>query len=40
MSVLRKKLLSGERELDLWGAGYVGFSTMANFALNGASRND
>ena len=37
MGLLRKKLLNGERKLGVWGAGYIGFSTMANFALNGAS---
>jgi len=35
MGLLRKKLLNGEREVGVWGTGYIGFSTMANFATNG-----
>jgi len=37
MGVLRKKLLDGERKIAVWGTGYIGFSTMANFAVNGVS---
>ena len=33
----RKLLLSGEAKLGVWGLGYVGFSTMANFAVNGVT---
>jgi len=35
MGLLRKKLLNGDREVGVWGTGYIGFSTMANFAANG-----
>jgi nucleotide sugar dehydrogenase len=34
---LRNRLLAGTRKLAVWGAGYIGFSTMANFAANGVS---
>jgi len=37
MGLLRRKLLNGERKVGVWGTGYIGFSTMANFALNGVS---
>jgi nucleotide sugar dehydrogenase len=33
----RKRLLSGERKLAVWGTGYIGFSTMANFSAQGVS---
>jgi UDP-N-acetyl-D-mannosaminuronate dehydrogenase len=32
---LRKQLLSGENKVAVWGAGYIRFSTMANFASMG-----
>jgi len=35
MGLLRKKLLNGDRKVGVWGTGYIGFSTMANFAANG-----
>jgi nucleotide sugar dehydrogenase len=34
---LRKQLLSGQRKLAVWGTGYIGFSTMANFAAAGVT---
>jgi nucleotide sugar dehydrogenase len=34
---LRSKLLQGERKIAVWGTGYIGFSTMANFASEGVS---
>ncbi len=37
MSLLRKKLLNGDRKVGVWGTGYIGFSTMANFAANGVA---
>ena len=33
---LRKQLLAGQSKLAVWGTGYIGFSTMANFAAQGA----
>jgi nucleotide sugar dehydrogenase len=33
--VLRKQLLQGEKSIGAWGTGYIGFSTMANYAVNG-----
>ncbi|MFH0848765.1 MAG: nucleotide sugar dehydrogenase [archaeon] len=35
MGPVKKKLLNGERQVGVWGTGYIGFSTMANFAANG-----
>lgn len=35
MESLRKQLLSGHRKVAVWGTGYIGFSTMANFAAQG-----
>ena len=32
---LKSKLLKGEQTLGIWGTGYIGFSTMVNFAVNG-----
>ena len=37
MPVLRKQLLEGRRKIAVWGTGYIGFSTMANFAAEGVS---
>jgi nucleotide sugar dehydrogenase len=37
MGLLRKRLLKGDRKVAVWGTGYIGFSTMANFAANGVS---
>jgi UDP-N-acetyl-D-mannosaminuronate dehydrogenase/intein/homing endonuclease len=37
MSDLRKQLLSGQSKVGIWGTGYIGFSTMANFAAAGVS---
>ena len=35
MLELRRQLLNGERKVAVWGTGYIGFSTMANFAAQG-----
>jgi nucleotide sugar dehydrogenase len=35
MSSLRRQLLEGQRKIGVWGCGYIGFSTMANFAARG-----
>jgi len=35
MSSLRRQLLEGRRKIGVWGCGYIGFSTMANFAARG-----
>ena len=35
MESLRKQLLAGRSKLAVWGTGYIGFSTMANFAAEG-----
>lgn len=32
---LREELLKSKKILGVWGCGYIGFSSMANFALNG-----
>ncbi|HYB85059.1 MAG TPA: hypothetical protein VED86_06990, partial [archaeon] len=32
---LRRELLEGKRKVAVWGTGYIGFSTMANFAAEG-----
>lgn len=37
MGELRELLLKGERKVAVWGTGYIGFSTMANFAASGVS---
>jgi UDP-N-acetyl-D-mannosaminuronic acid dehydrogenase len=37
MGLLRKKLLNGDGKVGVWGTGYIGFSTMANFAANGVA---
>jgi nucleotide sugar dehydrogenase len=37
MSELRKHLLSGHSKVAVWGTGYIGFSTMANFAAAGVT---
>jgi nucleotide sugar dehydrogenase len=34
---LRRKLLQGKRNIAVWGTGYIGFSTMANFASQGVT---
>ena len=34
---LRKQLLEGKGKIAVWGTGYIGFSTMANFAAEGVS---
>lgn len=34
---LRSRLLEGERKIAVWGTGYIGFSTMANFAAEGVA---
>jgi nucleotide sugar dehydrogenase len=34
---IRKKLVEGECKVAIWGTGYIGFSTMANFAAQGVS---
>ena len=34
---LRRQLLGGEKKVAVWGTGYIGFSTMANFAAQGVS---
>jgi UDP-N-acetyl-D-mannosaminuronate dehydrogenase len=33
--VVKKQLLQGEKSIGVWGTGYIGFSTMANYAVNG-----
>ena len=35
MLSLRKELLAGRSKLAVWGTGYIGFSTIANFAAEG-----
>jgi len=35
MSTLAEQLRSGKKIIGVWGTGYIGFSTMANFAANG-----
>jgi nucleotide sugar dehydrogenase len=37
MRQIRKQLLEGKRKVAIWGTGYIGFSTMANFAAQGVS---
>jgi len=37
MGKLRFELLRGTRKVGVWGTGYIGFSTMANFAANGVA---
>ncbi|MBN2331309.1 MAG: nucleotide sugar dehydrogenase [Candidatus Aenigmarchaeota archaeon] len=32
---IKDKLLSGEKRIAVWGTGFIGFTTMANFAHNG-----
>lgn len=32
---LREQLLSGEHKVAVWGTGFIGFTTLANFAHNG-----
>ncbi len=32
---IKEKLLSGEKSIAIWGTGFIGFTTMANFAHNG-----
>jgi len=34
---LRRQLLEGQRKIAVWGTGYIGFSTMANFASEGVT---
>jgi UDP-N-acetyl-D-mannosaminuronate dehydrogenase len=34
---IRKQLLEGKKKIAVWGAGYIGFSTMVNFAAEGVS---
>jgi nucleotide sugar dehydrogenase len=34
---LRRQLLEGKRKIAVWGTGYIGFSTMANFAAEGVT---
>lgn len=34
---LRKRLLNGQNKVAVWGTGYIGFSTMANFAASGVA---
>ena len=34
---MRKQLLEGKGKIAVWGTGYIGFSTMANFAAEGVS---
>ena len=33
--MLKEKLLNGEKLVGIWGTGYIGFSSMANFASKG-----
>ncbi len=37
MHEFRKQLLQGEKKVAVWGTGYIGFSTMANFAAQGVT---
>jgi nucleotide sugar dehydrogenase len=37
MHSLRRELLEGKRKIAVWGTGYIGFSTMANFAAEGVT---
>jgi len=37
MGLLRKKPLNGDGKVGVCGTGYIGFSTMANFAVNGVA---
>lgn len=37
MGKLRVELLRGTRKVGVWGTGFIGFSTMANFAANGVA---
>jgi len=37
MQPLRRELLEGRKKIAVWGTGYIGFSTMANFAAQGVS---
>jgi nucleotide sugar dehydrogenase len=32
---IKEQLLSGEKKIAVWGTGFIGFTTMANFAHNG-----
>ena len=34
---LRRELLEGKQKIAVWGTGYIGFSTMANFAAEGVT---
>jgi len=34
---LRRELLAGEKKVAVWGTGYIGFSTIANFAAAGVT---
>lgn len=35
--LLRRQLLEGQKKIAVWGTGYIGFSTMANFASEGVT---
>ena len=35
IQLLRRQLLEGKKRIAVWGTGYIGFSTMANFAAEG-----
>ena len=35
MGKLRAELLRGDRKVGVWGTGFIGYSTLANFAVNG-----
>jgi nucleotide sugar dehydrogenase len=37
MRELHRQLLQGQRKVAVWGTGYIGFSTMANFAAAGVT---
>ncbi len=34
---MRRQLLAGKKRIAVWGTGYIGFSTMANFAAQGVT---
>jgi nucleotide sugar dehydrogenase len=36
-STLKGELLTGEKKIGIWGIGYIGYSSMANFAKNGVT---
>ena len=37
MTEIRRRLHEGQNKIGIWGTGYIGFSTMANFAARGVA---